>query len=74
MSDAVQVTFRPIYQEDLATSPTSGKVSDTVLGVGTVSLTPWVSAATDAAAASAGVGLGYVYFNTTGNALKTRMS
>ena len=74
MSDAVQLQFRPIYQEDLATSATNAQVTDTVLGVGSVLLTPWVRAANDSAAAGLSIALGQIYWNTTINGLKARMT
>lgn len=80
----VTVTPRPIYLEDLAvsTSPSPTPVSEYVGGVGTTPLTPismvlysaFTQAANDSAAATAGVSVGYIYYNTTTSALKTRMS
>lgn len=83
MSDALTLSVRPIYQEDLdpTTKPTGDTVTVNVLSVGAVPLTripitlltQLVSAASDAAAAAAGVAVGRVYVNTTDNTLATRM-
>jgi hypothetical protein len=74
MSVSANLSFRFIYQEDLATSATPNTVNDTVMGVGTVALTPFCSAASDAAAAAAGVNLGEIYMNTSTNRLKARLT
>lgn len=74
MSDAIQIQFRPIYQEDLATSATNAQVTDTVIGVGSVLMTPFVRAANDSVAVGLGIVVGQVYYNTSINALKVRMT
>jgi len=81
---AAVLTPRPIYLEDLAATAVPGtQTTDTVLGVGsgqTVTkipitlLTQLVAAASDAAAATAGVPVGGVYFLTTTSTLHTRMT
>jgi hypothetical protein len=65
MADSITATYRPIYLEDLAVSPTLATTTDTVMGVGpNVPMTPIVIAGSDAAAASAGVPVGGIYFKT----------
>lgn len=73
---AVSLQFRGIYVQDFATSASFAQVSDTVLGLGSVSLTPLVLAASDAAANSAGVPVGGVYVNNGGSFayIRTRMT
>lgn len=76
MSDSVVLTFRGIVIEDLMLSTTLSTTTATVLGAGTVTVTPIVSAVSDAGAASVGVPVGGVYVNTNGSVyyLATRMS
>lgn len=84
MADAVELTFRPIYMEDIASTkvPTGDNATVEVLGSGSQSLqkvpltllTQLVSAADDSAAATGGVLVGEVYYNTTRTRLRTRMS
>jgi hypothetical protein len=77
MADSVTEQYRPIYLEDLGTSATLAQTTDTVMGVGPgVPVTPIVAAASDVAAAAAGVPVGGIYlFNATvPNYLKARMS
>ena len=82
MASILKVTPRPIYKEDLAlsTDHSPATVNETVMGVGVVALTP-ISAvlysafgayANDAAAASAGVNLGEIYYNSTFGKLYAR--
>lgn len=76
MPDAVTVQFRGITVEDFLSSATTAQVAQTVLGVGSVNMTPLVLAAGDAAAGVAGVLVGELYINSavTPNRLRTRMS
>jgi hypothetical protein len=85
MAEAVEITPRQIYQEDLAltTVPTGDTDSVTVLGApGPIALnkipltllTQLVSAANDAAAGVAGVTVGDSYYNTATMRLRTRMT
>lgn len=76
MPNSVTVSFRKLYVEDLATNNNNSQVTDTVMGVGSVSLTPLVLASGDAGAATAGVLVGQVYIDSgvTPNRLRTRMS
>jgi len=79
MADSATVLFRPIYIEDLSTSPVAATTTvTTVLGLGPgVTVTPVaVAAASDAAAAAAGVSLGQVYLFTGSSPffLKARLS
>jgi len=76
MPDSVTVSYRGIAMEDFLTSDTPDQVSQVVLGVGAVDLTPFVVAAGDAAALSAGVDLGQVYMDSSvsPNRLKARMT
>jgi hypothetical protein len=77
MPDAITVQPRPLYVEDLAQSATFAQTTDTVLGLGSgVVVTPFVIAASDAAASAAGVPVGGVYLNSGGafTYLATRMS
>jgi hypothetical protein len=84
MPSIVTITPRKTFLEDLnvTTSPNPTPTATTVMGVGAVSLTP-ISAvlysafgqyANDAAAAAGGVAVGYLYYNTSTNLIKTRMS
>ena len=62
MADSLTASYRPIFLEDLGTSTTLATVTATVMGVGqNVPVTPIVAAASDAAAAAAGVPIGGVY-------------
>lgn len=76
MADAVTVAPRQLVAEDFATNATFAQVTMTILGLGPTTVTPLVSAASDGAAASAGVPVGGLYLNTGGsfNYLRTRMS
>jgi hypothetical protein len=77
MSDSVTLTFRKIVIEDFMTSVTLATAVAPVLGAGTATtVTPFVVAASDSAAAAAGVPVGAVYVNTSGAPyyLKARMS
>ena len=78
MPDAITVTFRGIVVEDFMTVTVAGPATTTVLGVGPgVTVSPFVMAASDAGAATAGVPVGGVYVVTSapGNSyLKARMS
>ena len=84
MPSIVTISPRPIYLEDLAvsTSNAPATVSEEVMGVGTVPLTPisavlysaFTSYANDAAAAAGGVLVGQLYYNSTHSALHVRMS
>lgn len=76
MPDSVTLTFRGITTQDFATNSSFAQITQTVLGVGPVLVTPLVLAASDAAATTAGVPLGGVYINNGGafNYLKTRMT
>lgn len=75
-SDSVTETYRPIYLEDLSHAASAGQVTDTVLNLGPVPMTPIVAAASDSAAASAGIPLWGIYLNTSvvPNFLKARSS
>jgi len=86
MAADVTLTPRLICLEDLSTTtnPSGATVSMTVLGapinpvtlnkLALVLLTQFTQAANDGAAATAGVGLGFVYYSTTSSALKARMT
>jgi hypothetical protein len=84
MPTSLTLTPRKIYKEDLAlsTSPSPTPISEYVLGVGNVPLNPinavmyssFGQYANDAAAAAGGVGVGYLYYNTSASAIKVRMS
>lgn len=76
MPDSLTVTYRGIAMEDFFTSATPAQVTQTVLGVGDVLVTPFVLAAGDAAAAIAGVLLGqcYVDSSVTPNRLRSRLT
>lgn len=84
MANAVSVTLRPIYVEDLAatTVPTGDTVSENVLDQGPTTLnkipitllTQLTQAANDAAAASAGVPVGKAYYDSTLRVLAVRMT
>ncbi len=76
MPDSVTVTYRLLATEDFLTSPTVAQVTQTVLGVGDVLVTPLVLAAGDAAAAVAGVNVGEVYMDSSvsPNRLRVRMT
>ena len=63
MPDSVTIQMRGIALEDLLTNSTTAQVTQTVLGVGAVPLTPLVLAASDSAAAAAGCNVGDVYLN-----------
>ena len=74
---SVSLQFRPLYVQDLAQSATFTQTTDTILGIGAgVVVTPFVAAASDAAAAAAGVPLGGCYVRTGGAFiyLATRMT
>ncbi len=76
MADAVTVVPRQLVAEDFSTNATFSQVTMTIMGLGPTTVTPIVSAASDAAAAAAGVPVGALYLNTGGsfNYLATRMS
>lgn len=85
MAEAVEITPRQIYQEDLAmtTVPTGDTDSVGVLGAPSPAtlnkipltlLTQLISAANDAAAGVAGAAIGDAYYNTTTMRLRTRMT
>ena len=78
MPDSVTVTFRGIVVEDLMMVTVAGPTTTTVLGVGPgVVVSPFVMAADDPGAATAGVPIGgiYVVTSTPGNSyLKARWS
>lgn len=83
MPGAVTVKMRLAYMEDISSTDTPGTTESVeVKNAGTVALTKvplklltdLVVAADDAAAALAGVGVGYVYIVTATKKLKTRMS
>ena len=84
MADILTITPRLIYKEDLSltTSNSPTPTATTVMGVGAVSLTPisavlysaFTSYANDTAAGVGGVGVGYLYYNSSTNLLKVRMS
>lgn len=84
MPSTMVLTPRKLFIEDcqLTTDPNAPQVASEVLGVGVVNLTQidavrysaFTQAANDSAAASAGVGLGFIYYNTASSALKVRMN
>lgn len=77
MPSSLSLTFRGIVVEDLMRSATFAQTTATILGLGAgITVTPFVAAATDSAAGSAGVPIGAVYINTGGsfNYLATRLS
>ena len=75
MPSSVTVSFRKMANEDVLTSSTPAQVTQTVMGVGAVSVTPFVLAAGDAAAAAAGVLVGQLYMDSSvsPNRLRVRM-
>ena len=76
-ASAITLTSRPICVEDfLPGTTTFAQATLTVLGLGPVTVTPLVVAASDGAAASAGCPVGSLYVNNGGsfNYLRTRMS
>lgn len=84
MPSIVTIIPRKIFLEDLhiSTSNAPATVDQEVAGVGTVPLTP-ISVmlysdlhpyADDSAAAAGGIGVGYMYWNSTTSLPKTRMS
>jgi hypothetical protein len=86
MATDITLTPRLIYLEDVATTANaSGETANVnVLGaavnpvalnkIPVVLLTDFTQAANDVAAGVAGVAVGFVYYNTTSSALKTRMT
>ncbi len=84
MPSSVTVTPRKLFKEDLqlTTSPNASTSNQTVLGLGTVALNPidavlysvFTQAANDAAAGTAGIAVGEIYYNTTSSKLKARMT
>lgn len=77
------ITFRKLGIEDIEVTDTPGDTFQaTVWGAGTQTLTKvpltlltqLTAAADDSAAATAGVSVGQIYFNTTHSALWARMS
>jgi hypothetical protein len=77
VASSVTETYRGICVEDFMTTTTFAQTTGTVLGLGPgITLTPLVVAASDAAAASAGVPVGAQYIRSGGafNYLATRMS
>jgi hypothetical protein len=86
MASDITITPRKLYLEDVATTtnPSGETASVNVLGEATnpvtlnklalVLLTQFTQAANDAAAATAGVSLGEVYYSTALSALKARMT
>lgn len=63
MADSLTAVFRGICIEDLKAQTTTAQVNQTVLGIGTVPLTPFVAAANDSTAVTAGLSQGEVYIN-----------
>ena len=77
MPDVVMINPRKLYAEDFATGASFAQTTDTILGLGSgITVTPIVSAVSDAAAAAAGVPLGAMYLNVGGafNYLKARLT
>jgi hypothetical protein len=83
MPGALTITPRKQYLEDFDKTTTKGATASVyVKGLGTttlslvdfISLSNLVSAASDGAAASAGVPVGCLYYSTSLNLPKTRMS
>ncbi len=77
MPDAITIQPRPLYVEDLSQAASFAQTTATILGLGPgVVVTPFVLAASDAAAAAAGVPVGGCYLNSGGSFtyLATRMS
>lgn len=85
MPDAVVITPRQLYIEDLATTTVPTGDADTVTVLGAVGsqalnkipitlLTQLVQAANDAGAAAGGVLLGESYYDTSRQRLRTRMT
>lgn len=84
MPDSITLTPRKIFLEDLSTTTNASgaTASVTVLGTGAVTLnklalvllTQFTQAASDAAAAGAGVNLGQIYYNTTDSKLHARLT
>ena len=83
MADSVQGIYRTIMVEDFLAngsvgSTTFAQTTGYVLGIGQVTLTPLVGAASDVAAAAAGVPVGGIYVCQPAspgfNYLRTRMS
>lgn len=82
-TDAVTITPRKLYVEDHDLSTTKGATTTAyVAGLGTTTVTycdfirlaNLTSAASDGAAATAGVAVGYLYYNTATGLPKVRMS
>ncbi len=84
MPSSVTITPRKLFKEDLqlTTNPNAATSNQTVLGLGTVALSQidavlysaFTQAASDVAAATAGVGVGEIYYNTASGKLKARMT
>jgi len=77
MPDSVTLQFRGLTAQDFLTNATFAQVAATILGVGSVNVTPIVTAANDTAAGVAGCPVGGLYLNTGSQAfpyLATRMS
>jgi hypothetical protein len=84
MPSSVTITPRKLFKEDLqlTTSPNAPTLSQTVLGLGTVPLTQidavfysaFTQASNDSSAGTLGVNIGDIYYNTTTNTLRARMS
>jgi hypothetical protein len=78
MADAISLTSHPVCVEDFidpaSPNTVAQQVTYNVLGIGAVLVTPLVIAASDAAAATAGVIVGQLYVYTGGayNILKIR--
>ena len=72
---SITLQSRLLYLEDLSQSATLATTTDTVFGLGPVTVTPFVTAASDAAAAALGLNVGDIYIWTGGtpNRLRTRM-
>lgn len=72
-SDSVTLQFRGIAVEDfLTTNVTLAQISQTVLGVGSIPLSPLVVAANDTEAKALGVAQWSVYVNNSGSVLVLR--
>lgn len=84
MPSAVTITPRKLFKEDLqlTTLPNPVTSSQTVLGLGTVSLnaidavlySAFTQADNDSSAGTAGVAVGQIYYNTTLGKLKAKMT
>lgn len=67
MASIAEITPRKLFMEDLATAASFAQTTATILGLGPgIPVSPFVAAASDVAAAAAGVPLGAVYMRTGG--------